>query len=189
MSLKYYAEERSRYGEMGSITVETALVALEKANHRFNLPRVKVVVKTCRRSRSVYRPGLNMYRPDGHLAKPMDIPTIEFAPNMLNWLTFLHELGHHIHCVRFNDSVSKRATADGINILDTTKNGRFEYGFWAIKNKVARQHWHGPVHRKIVQNLVDFFMELGMIPVKPTYVVRAELLRTAAVPQPIEKAA
>lgn len=154
MSLKYYAIERNRYGQMGAITPETAMVALNRAIHRFNLPRVVYEVSTRKRTRSFYRPGLHMFRPDGHRAKAMDVPKIVVAHTMQTWLTLVHELAHHWHCVKYDDR-AKRAVGG---------------------SRPPREHWHGPQHRALVQILVDYFMEIDMIPEKPTYMkVAAEL--------------
>lgn len=178
MTLKYYATESARYGDMGSISVETALVALDKAYHRFNLPRVKFVVNPRKRNWSHYKGGLNMVSPKGKLCPPLQVPTIEMSPHMMNWKTVLHELGHHIHYVRFNDKAVKRAVADGVKVFDTTKSGRLDFNIWIIKN-VKREHAHGPVHRVIMQELVDYFLEIGMITVKPTYIQKADEIAAA----------
>jgi hypothetical protein len=177
--LKYYKEENERYGTMGSITVETAELALQKAYHRFNLPRVKFVVNKRKRNWSHYKAGLNMYRPLGRLAPAIGVPTIEMAPSMMTWATVLHELGHHVHTVRFNDAVVKKAIAAGVKVFDTTTGGRRDFQIWGIKN-VKREHVHGATHRRIMQELVDFFLSEGMITVKPTYLQMAPTETPAA---------
>lgn len=182
MSLKYYATERARYGEMGSITPDVALVAINKACHRFNLPRAAYVVTTRRRTRSCYKPGLNMLRPDGRLAPALGVPTLVMAPSMQNWLVFCHELAHHMHAVEFNSAAVTRAMAAKVNPYDSSRNGRLDFQLWARSN-VKRQHWHGHYHRVAMQKLVDFFLEIGMITVLPTYKTMAGIGRLQTVGQ------
>ncbi len=147
-NLKYYAQERARYGEMGAISAETAKLALDRACVHFNLNRVRLEISKRKKRTSRYTPGLgNLYPPTLRPSGQMAVPTISMATTMMTWLTLVHELAHHMHSVRFTDR-AKRA-----------------------RPRPSTEHWHGPAHRGYVQQLVNYFVDTGMITVKPAYAV------------------
>jgi hypothetical protein len=168
MSLKYYEDEFKRYGDMGPITLEEMIEAANKAAEYFKTPRVQCKINPRKKRVSHYKPGLNMASPRGGLAKPMNVPTLDIAPTMMTWLTFVHEFGHHLHYARYNEKAVAMATKAGMDTNDTTENNRLVFKVFIAAN-IKKEHVHGPSHRKYVQEIVTFFVNNGSIKTKPTY--------------------
>lgn len=167
MSLKYYATEAARYGNMGSMTKDLMAAALEKACPKFNLPRIDLKFAKTPRRASWSKIGLGMVHLNGRLAKPLALPTIKMAPNHMNWQIFCHELAHQLHYTRLNEDLVRRATAAAVDI-----NDKLAYAVWRSKN-FKKQRAHGHQHVKLMQEVVDFFREIGMITELPTYAQQA----------------
>lgn len=174
MSLKYYRDEANRYGSMGALTAATMEIAMEKACAHFGVPRVSLKFAGTARRFSWYRAGLQMATPLGRLAGAMEIPTIKMAPNHMIWQVFCHEFAHHVHFARYNAKVVEKAEKDGIDYKTTTREARTAYWKWFRAN-FKREHAHGPAHRSIMQEVVDYFMSIGMITEKPKYMQTATM--------------
>lgn len=168
MSLKYYRDEAARYGSMGNLDAATMRDALEKACAHFGVPRVVLKFARTPRKFSWYRSGIQMMAPNLRLARAMSLPTIQMAPNHMIWQVFCHEFAHHVHFARFSDKVTKAAANAGVNVTATDAGSRYEFVMWARKN-FRKEHAHGPSHRAIMQEVVDYFLSIGMITVLPTY--------------------
>jgi hypothetical protein len=164
--LKYYAMEADRYGSMGDMTKAQMHAALEKAYAKFGMPRIDLKFARTPRKASWARVGLGMVGLGGHIAEPLSLPTIKMAPNHMYWQLFCHELAHHLHYTRLNADLTEKATRAGA--MGTPE----EYRVWLGKN-FKKQRAHGHEHRKLMQEVVDFFREIGMITVLPTYAQRA----------------
>jgi hypothetical protein len=163
MSLKYYKDERARYGQMGSVTEEQAKAVLELCYTEFDMPRLKFKVNPRKKKRSVYRVGAMMLSVCGRVAKPLEVPAIDMAPTMMTWLTLLHEFAHHMHTVQFHRKGMALAEQLGKPMKDRLDRQTF------TKTFLRRQHGHGHEHRVLVQTLVDHFVRNGMITELPTY--------------------
>lgn len=153
---------------MGDIDIATMHRALEKAYVRFNLPRLNLTVTSKPRKSSWYKGGLNMVAINGGRWPALQIPKIQMACNMLTWKTFCHELSHHIHAVRYDATARAAGEKSGLNFDSSFALDRSRVYVWVRKN-IPAQHGHGPQHRIIMQEVVDFFIEIGMITEMPLY--------------------
>ena len=171
MTLKYYADERARYGEMGPITEAEVAHVITAVAGKYNVPLVKFHLATRRKNVSVYRGGLGMMYLSLRLYKPLAVPGIHIAPTMMNWLTVLHELAHHIHICRFDAKIREAAQKAGVPV-DSSFDSRYKFREFAFAN-FKKEHAHGPSHRAIVQELVSHFVDSGDIKVLPTYKVKS----------------
>jgi len=163
MSLKYYKQENERYGDMGVITEAQALNIIRIACAKFDMPHVKFNINPRKRRMSHYKAGATMIAMCGRVARPLAVPLIDMAPTMMHWSTLLHEFAHHIHTVRFNAAAEKLAAT--LSVVLDTRQARQAFS----KKHVKREHAHGHTHRVIMQELVNFFVDNGMITQKPTY--------------------
>lgn len=177
MSLKYYSDEANRYGPMGTIDAATMNTAMEKACDHFGVPRIELKFATTWRRASWYRGGLGMIANNLALYAPLSLPTIKMAPNHMFWRMFCHEFAHHIHICRVDAKWRDLANKAGLDTVSTTTEVRGTLYRWLIKN-AKKEHAHGPTHRTIMQEVVNFFMGNGMITVKPTYMEAAAEIAT-----------
>lgn len=163
MSLKYYKQEAARYGDMGSITEDKALEILKVACAKFNMPHVMFNINPRKKRKSIYRTGAAMLGVCGGVAKPLTVPLIDMAPTMMHWATILHEFAHHVHAVTHHRKAEALALQMGKPFGTRAERHAFS------KAHVKREHAHGHQHRVIMQDLVTFFVDNGMITTKPTY--------------------
>lgn len=168
MSLKYYRDEFKRYGHMGPISEQEMVEHATKVCAHFNLPRVNIKINKRKKRKSHYYAGLGMVSPKGGYCDPLAVPRLDIAPTMMNWLTFCHELAHHMHYVRFNEPVNEGLLKAGIDPKNTTRANRLELRLWVDTN-VKREHAHGHAHRKYMQEIVTFFVNNKTIKSKPSY--------------------
>lgn len=175
--LKYYADEAKRFGSMGPMDQPMMMAALEKVYTKFGVARIgdlKISKRKIRRSaRSTYRGGLGMFAHNpAKNWKELRTPRIVMHQTMMTWQYFLHEVAHHVHSCRYDANVRKAASEAGIPSAYNSPQLRK----WAIANAKS-EHAHGPTHRGIMQELVDYFVSTGDIKVLPAYMTPPKIAR------------
>lgn len=168
MSLKYYADEFNRYGEMGKVTLAEAANIANLACAQFGLKHIRVKVNPRKKKTSTAHIGIGMLHPLKGAAKALSVPLIDLAPSMMTWATVLHEIAHHVHYMEFDKKGREIALKLGASL--ETQRERAEFS----QKHLKREHAHGHHHRTHMQKLVNFFVGNGMITEKPTYMKLAE---------------
>lgn len=163
MTLKYYADEFARYGEMGNVTLAEAENIVKLACAQFGLKHIRVKVNPRKKKVSTAHIGIGMLHPLKGAAKAMAVPLIDLAPSMMTWATVLHEIAHHVHYMEFDKKGREIAARLGKSLATQKERAEFSSVF------LRREHAHGHQHRVYMQRLVNFFLGNGMITVKPTY--------------------
>lgn len=168
-NLKYYRDEFNRYGSMGPATEAQMNEAVRAACQKFGMIHVKLVVNPRLRTYSLYKGGALLVAPNNRVAKPLVVPTIAMNVRHMNWQIFTHELAHHLHFCRKTKQVEAKAAEKNVPFAPMTRHERYVFA----RDNMPKEHAHGPVHRKAMQELVNFFMEAGFITEKPTYMLAA----------------
>lgn len=169
MTLKYYADEAARYGDMGAVTIAEATTIVNLACAQFGLKHIRVKVNPRKSTTSTAHIGIGMLHPLQNAARAMAVPLIDLAPTMMTWATVLHEVAHHVHYMEFDKKGREVALKVGASLA--TQRERAEF----TKKHLKREHAHGHYHRTYMQKLVNYFVGNGMIKVTPTYMRKSGL--------------
>jgi hypothetical protein len=134
--LKYYDEERARYGEVPGanklVTREEATVALRKLCRHFKVPPLRGVKFTSGRNRSTYNPNTHVITLNGDWA---------------GWRTLAHEFAHAWHHHRKDAQIRKIRTY-AISFEERQK-----------VEKIRGQRWHGKHHARLIDRAFAYIQK------------------------------